>query len=68
MLYADLKTGGRLPIWMSIIIVSLTTCRFLAAYGILNNHPTGKPHPTRFYGAVGTYLLLAALSGGVLFL
>lgn len=43
------------------LIVAVTTCRFLLVIGLLAWPSLAKPNPVRFVGALGTYLLGAAL-------
>lgn len=49
------------------MIVGVTLCRFLLVAGILTSPTLARPHPLRFVGALGTYLLGAALSITLLF-
>jgi uncharacterized membrane protein YecN with MAPEG domain len=52
-------------LWVVAVAVIATVSRFLHAAGMFLAPGTGKPHPLRFLGALGTYATLFAL-GGVL--
>jgi uncharacterized membrane protein YecN with MAPEG domain len=43
------------------LIVAATVCRFLLVIGLVAWHSLSRPNPLRFVGALGTYLLGAAL-------
>ena len=43
------------------LIIAVTVCRFLIVIGLLAWPSLGRPNPARFVGALGTYLLGAAL-------
>ena len=43
------------------LIISATFCRFLLVIGLVAWPSLGRPNPARFVGALGTYLLGAAL-------
>jgi len=43
------------------LIVAVTVCRFLLVIGIIFPPSLARPNPFRFIGALGTYLLGAAL-------
>lgn len=43
------------------LIIAVTVCRFLLVIGLVAWPSLGRPNPARFVGALGTYLLGAAL-------
>jgi len=43
------------------LIIAATVCRYLIVIGLLAWPKLGRPNPARFIGALGTYLLGAAL-------
>ncbi|NTV69502.1 MAG: MAPEG family protein [Azonexaceae bacterium] len=43
------------------LIIAATVCRFLLVIGLVAWPSLGRPNPARFVGALGTYLLGAAL-------
>lgn len=57
-----LYLGSREPAPATVLlIVAATACRFLLVFGLLGWQTMDTPNPARFVGALGTYLLGAAL-------
>jgi uncharacterized membrane protein YecN with MAPEG domain len=58
-LYLGSRNPSDLVVWL---IVAATICRFLLALGLVAWPTMARPNPARFIGALGTYVLGAALS------
>ena len=54
------------PAWALWCMGIATAARYLFAAGMLLSPTLAKPHPLRFVGALGTYLMGVAMSVGLL--
>lgn len=56
------------PFWMNWVYGAAVVVRYCHALGMLLSRDLNQPHPLRFIGSLGTYVVGALLSGMVIFL